>query len=82
MKNHKQFVCEALIWFVKGDRREQRWIHRAVIDIGDGTKVRCYRCKQPMRIHRQRKIHGPRDHVEHLSEIDCNNYFSKLNNVD
>jgi hypothetical protein len=68
MESRRQFECEALIWFVIGDKREQRWVLRAVVDISDGTPVRCKHCKEPMRIHRQRKLDGPRDHVEHLIE--------------
>ncbi len=73
MKNRKQFECEALIWFVADGKREQRWIRRAVVDIMNGTRVRCHKCKEPMRIHRQRKAAGPRDHVEHVVQIEkCN----------
>lgn len=66
MSRQYQFVCEALIWFMVNDKREQQWVEREVIHIRDGVQVRCKDCHQPMRIHRQRKSDGPRDHVEHL----------------
>lgn len=71
MRNPKQFECEALIWFLVDGKRERRWVRRAVVDIIDGTPVRCMHCSEPVRIHRQRKIDGPRDHVEHLPNCHC-----------
>lgn len=66
MRHQYQFVCEVLIWFMVNGKREQRWVEREVLNILDGSQVRCKDCHQPMRIHRQRRPDGPRDHVEHL----------------
>jgi hypothetical protein len=71
MKN-KIYDCEALIWFMVNGAREQRWVLRAVVDVVDGTRVRCKSCKLPVKIHRKRVASGPSDHVEHFElNPDC-----------
>lgn len=65
MKN-KIYDCEVLVWFIRNNIREQRWILREVENIPNGSKVRCKHCHLPVRIHRQRRPDGPKDHVEHF----------------
>lgn len=65
-KNDYQFSCEVLAVYLINGVRERRWTRREVLNIVNGSQVRCMHCQQPVRIHRQRKLNGPRDHVEHF----------------
>jgi len=64
--------CEQKREYLIAGRRELRWKEVPVshaLDAAPGT-IRCMHCQGAVRVHRQRAVDGPQDHVEHRLRQD------------
>lgn len=66
----KIYECEVKRPFMDNGQRIHKWIRREVSLVNDGDPIRCHECKGKVRLHRQRKKTGPKDHVEHRERED------------
>lgn len=66
----KIYECEVKRPFMENGQRIFKWIRREVYLVDKGDPIRCYECKGKVRLHRQIKKNGPKDHVEHRERAD------------
>ena len=66
------YRCDVHALFIEGvpPKRVRRWLERDAQDVQPGQTIRCYRCHGAARMHRNRVVHGPADHVEHRRKVD------------
>jgi hypothetical protein len=63
--------CEQKKQFMLTSKREWRWIKVPVSLVGTFYEaIRCMHCHGAVRVHMQKVIHGPEDHVKHRSRQD------------
>ncbi len=59
------FRCEVKRPFIIDGVKVMEWMERDVSKIDDDQLIRCRECHGHVRIHRQKKVDGVPDHVEH-----------------
>ena len=72
MATGMMYECEQKKEFQVGGKIERRWVKVSaeLIDVVPKELLRCLHCHGPVRLHKQRVAHGPRDHVEHTVTAD------------
>jgi hypothetical protein len=53
--------------FLVDGKRSWKWVKKPVNEVKEGEETRCHWCKNPVRIHRGKKV---RWHAEHLETAD------------
>jgi hypothetical protein len=67
------YECQVLIPFKKDGKTVLKWAVKPVsfLDSGAQRGIRCKHCFGEVRVHKQRVVDGPKDHVEHLKSQDA-----------
>jgi hypothetical protein len=64
--------CEIRKLFMRNGSKVAEWVEVPVRGLPSGSDglVRCAHCHGAVRVHVQKVLHGPTDHVEHLNRED------------